>query len=60
MANLPEWQARAFDIDLTAMRIGTNHDKEEHERAAKNREVWRGNNERRKAMGLPLEPAPLA
>jgi hypothetical protein len=51
---------RAFDFDQTVMLLAVNDEQEQRARDERNREALKQNNERRRAMGLPLEAAPLA
>jgi hypothetical protein len=50
----------ALDFDQTVFLVASHHEQAEAERAQRNRDTWTRNNERRRAIGLPLEAAPLA
>ncbi len=50
----------ALDFDQTVFLVASQHEQAEAARQKQNRETWTRNNERRRAMGLPLEAAPLA
>jgi len=50
----------ALDFDQMVCLVATAHEAAEVTRAHRNREVWTRNNERRRALGLPAEAAPLA
>jgi hypothetical protein len=60
LAEHPEGLMRAFDFDQTVMLLAVNDEQEQRARDERNREALKQNNERRRAMGLPLEAAPLA
>lgn len=51
---------RALDFDQAVMMTGAHEDTEQAARARRNAEVLRQNNATRKALGLPLDTAPLA
>jgi len=50
----------ALDFDQTVCLVATAHEAAELTRAQQNRDTWIRNNERRRALGLPQEAAPLA
>lgn len=54
----PEGLLRALDFDQTVMLVAVDDERREIERHRHNREVLDQNNERRRALGLPLDTLP--